>query len=69
MILLQQKELMQMLSEATAIAFALSPSRRSSTRFARIFTAVKIAETLHFGASAVGWSPGSDDGRLERGNT
>lgn len=43
MILLQQRELMQMLSEATAIVFALSPRRRSSTRFARIFTAVKIA--------------------------
>ena len=27
----------------------------------------KIAETL-FGASAAGWSPGSDDGRLEREN-
>lgn len=26
----------------------------------------KIAETLQRGASAAGWSPGSDDGRPER---
>nr|DAZ66552.1 MAG TPA: hypothetical protein [Caudoviricetes sp.] len=25
-----------------------------------------LAETLHTGASAAGWSPGSDDGRPER---
>lgn len=28
----------------------------------------KLAETLQIGASAAGWSPGSDDGRPEREN-